>query len=170
MDAKANTGLVFSRDSVYIETTVTLPVVPEEKTSDDTIEESSPPALKTENRRYFFDTEIRPEESLKQEWFHSLANMQEGHATMVVFSEAAPRAVPLVNIYKAIDVLILGDDGSILAILPSIILATQQKIIRFDVPVKAFMFLRAAEADRLHLKPKDMAEHPVFTKKPTVIQ
>lgn len=162
-------GLIFSRERVFIETTVTLPTPPaEEKKEDEATKKEEAPA--TEKRRYYFDTEIRSEDSLKLEWFLSLDNMPSGRATMIVFDEPLERPLPLAKIYKPIDVLVLGDDGAILAILPEIVLATQTKVISVDMPVKAFMFIRAGEAALLQIKPKDMVQHTLFTLNPTVLQ
>ena len=166
----SGSGLIFSRERVFIETMFTVEPKKEEKGEKDKEGDSKPDKPTTEERRYYFDTEIRPEESLKQEWFHSLANMQEGRATMVVFKEAQPRSLPLARIYKPVDVLVLGEDGAILAILPDITLATQTREINVDMPVKAFMFMKNGEVSHLQIKPKDMATHAIFTRNPTVLQ
>jgi hypothetical protein len=168
-------GLIFSRDRVFIETTVTLPTPPAlEKTAAEQASDAqnAVPLQEPvkEKRRYFFDTEIRAEDSLRLEWFLSLDNMPSGRATMIMFDAAEPRTLPPARFFKPIDVLVLGDDGAIIAILPEIILANQTKLISVDLPVKAFMFLRAGEAAQLHIRPKDMVQHALFTLNPTVIQ
>jgi hypothetical protein len=162
-------GLIFSRERVFVETTVTLPIrAAEPKGEEETAKKEEAPT--SEKRRYYFDTEIRSEESLKLQWFLSLDNMPSGRATMIVFDDPLERPLPLAKIYKPLDVLVLGDDGAILAILPEIVLATQTKLISVDMPVKAFMFIRSGEAALLHIKPKDMVQHALFTLNPTVLQ
>jgi hypothetical protein len=163
-------GLIFSRDRVFVEAQVALPAPApseDEKKEEAPKEEAAP---RIETRRYFFDTDIRPEEALKLEWFHSLANMQSGRAMMILFKDAAPRALPLVKLYKPVDVLVIGDDGTILAILPNIVLANQSKLIDVEMPVKAFLFIKGDEAAALQIKPKNLVFHPLFTRNPTVLQ
>lgn len=173
---QSQTGLIFSRERVFIETRVTLPAAPKPQKQDNAEAYAEPKEasklekLKTELRRYYFDTDIRPEQSLKLEWFHSLNDQREGRATMVVFDSEASRALPLAKIYKANDVLVIGDDGTILAILPELVLATQSKQIEIELPVKAFMFLRGGEAKALQIKPKDKVWYKLFTRNPTVLQ
>lgn len=169
----SGSGLVFSRQRLSIETSVTLTAPePNKEDGEGKKEKRNKPEddANTETRRYFFDTEIRPENSLQQEWFHSLANMQEGRAMMIAFAEAATRDVPLAKMYRPVDVLVIGEDGTILAILPEITLASQPKQINVEMPVKAFMFLKNGEVARLQIKPKDMVRHTLFTPNPTVLQ
>lgn len=163
-------GLIFSREKIFIETEVTLP--PDAAETPDTQgpvkDASQVPRL--EARRYFFDTEIRTHDALKLEWFHSLANVQSGRAIMIVFKETGPQSLPLAKLYKPIDVLVIAEDGEVLAILPNIILASQSKQIDMDMPVKAFLFIKADDASALQIKPKNHVLHPIFTRDPTVLQ
>ena len=170
------TALVYSRDKVFIQ--VQAPVKPDEAKQPAKDEKAkrkpaSQPDAKadsTEFRQYYFDTDVRPVESLALNWFYSLETIHEGRATMVVMKETGPIHLPEAKIMKPIDVLVIGDDGTILAILPEIALGKQEKGMKLDLPVKALMYIHGGDAKSLHIEPQDTVKHRLFTANPIVLQ
>lgn len=117
-----------------------------------------------------FNVEVRGEEALQLEYIHTLNNLGDDDGVMISFSVPSLVAIPTMKVYKAVDVLFISDDGIVLQILPDIIPAEINRDIEASDPVRAFLYLRAGEAKRRDIRPRDVVSHTAFNTKPLIIQ
>lgn len=117
-----------------------------------------------------FNVEVRGEEALQLEYIHTLNNLGQDDGVMISFSVPSLVAIPTMKVYQAVDVLFISDDGIVLQILPDIIPAEINRDIEAKEPVRAFLYLRAGEAKRRDIRPRDVVSHAAFNAKPLIIQ
>ena len=89
---------------------------------------------------------------------------------MIEFAVPSIVSVPVMNVYKPVDILFVSDDGIVVQIVPSITPAEINRTIEAQDPVRAFLYLRAGEAKRRDIRPGDVVAHSAFNAKPIILQ
>lgn len=117
-----------------------------------------------------YDVEIRPEDALRLEYIHSLNSLNDSTGVMIAFT--APSVVPLPawQTPTAVDALFVSNNGTIVQILPNVVLADLKQDIMAQVPIKAFLFLRAGSAAARGIHPQDVVVSKKFIPAPAFLK
>lgn len=92
------------------------------------------------------------------------------HGVLTYFVSPEPRALEAENIYSAVDVLFVTDEGIIAQIVPDIQLAQLSSAIEAEFSVRAFLYLEAGASAALGITPGDRLEHDMFSPAPQVLK
>ncbi len=114
--------------------------------------------------------EIRSEEALNLEYIHTLNDLTDDTGVMIAFNAPSIVSVPTMNVYQAVDILFIDEDGIILQILPNIVPAQINRDITASEPVSAFLYLKAGEVKKRDIRPKDVVTHGLFNAKPVILK
>ena len=109
-----------------------------------------------------FDVEVRAEDAAKLEYLPSLSTLAEHQGAMVVFTAPILTALPRWNNFIAVDALMLAEDGTILSITPSVVLAELPDQELSADPVKALLFLKAGTTAARGILVKDVVAGNMF--------
>ncbi len=110
-----------------------------------------------------YDIEVRGEDALKLEYIHTLNTLTPATGIMIVFDSPSIAALPAMKVYTPVDVLFVGNDGTLLQISPSVVLGEITQLVQAKAPVKAFLFLKTGEAAARGLHPRDTIAGSMFT-------
>jgi hypothetical protein len=72
------------------------------------------------------------------------------------------------KVYTPIDVLFVADDGTLLQIMPNVMLGNITQTLQAHAPIKAFLFLKAGEAAARAIRPHDVVVGNMFTAAPAI--
>lgn len=158
-----STSVIFERINIRIDPMGPAPVAPVPKDG----KEAKPPAPRTSTE---YNVEVRGEDALKLEYIHGLNTLTDATGVMIVFNVPSQVALPALHDYTAVDALFLSGDGTILQILPNVVLADLQESISAKQPVKAFLFLAAGQVAARHLLPRDVVAGSMFIPAPPLMQ
>ncbi|MFZ4541448.1 MAG: DUF192 domain-containing protein [Rickettsiales bacterium] len=146
-------SLVFERADIKIES----PPPPADAKEPPTIH----PILK-------YNIEVRAQDALQLDYIHTLNTLTPTTGVMIEFEGPSIAALPMMNVYTPIDALFVADDGTIVQIMPSIVLGETSGSIQAQQPVKAFLFLKDGEAAARSIRPRDKITGRMFTPLPNV--
>lgn len=110
-----------------------------------------------------YDIEVRQEDALRLEYIHTLNTLTNETGVMILFETPALASLPAMKVYTPVDALFIADDGSILQIIPNIILGEITQDTSAKQPSKAFLFLKAGEAANRGIQPHDKVSGKMFT-------
>lgn len=144
-------SLIFERGEIQI-------AVKPVKTEDGSVTALRPPIK--------LSVELRPEDSLRLEYIHTLNTLNDETGVMIALDAPASVPLPAMKVYMPVDVLFIADDGYIVQISPHVVLADITQNIQARVPIRALLFLRdgAATAYAIHLS--DRVSGKMFTPAP----
>lgn len=116
-----------------------------------------------------FSVQIRPEKGAL-EGINAFSIVKEDSGVMTLLDK--PIVMPLINmnITKPMDVLFVENDGTILQIVPNVVLASLQEDIYPQSAIRGFLFLKGGTCDAKRIIPGDQVEHPLFNKRPVILQ
>lgn len=117
-----------------------------------------------------FLVEVRSEDALNLEYIHTLNDLTDNSGVMIGFTVPSIVSVPTMKVYSAVDVLFIDADGGIVQILPNIVPAEINRDIAAATPISAFLYLKAGEAKRRDIRPKDVVTHNLFNAKPVILK
>ncbi|GEM_PF-2977346 len=133
-------------------------------------EKTKEPPVKTTPKSYQFEVEIRPESTIRAEWFNSSIGTKRGHAFMATQEIIAPFPLAGIQAYEPMDVLLVRPNGKIAVIIPEIILGNFQEELQNQEHIKAAIFLSPGLVKKLGVRLGDSIEHEIFVPTPQVIQ
>lgn len=132
------------------------------------------PATRSKNKKkreiQRFTGEVRGEEALTLEYIHTLNNLTENTAVMIVLNSPSIVSLPAFNVYTPVDAAFIKNDGEIYQIFPSIVPAEINQDITAKIPVRAVIYFKAGLTKTLDIRPRDIVMHRAFNAKPIVIQ
>lgn len=114
------------------------------------------------------DVEVRPEDSLRLEYIHTLNTLDATGGVMIAFDSPVTVALPAMKVYTPVDVLFVEDNGTIIQIMPNVVLGEINQTISAKKPIKAFLFLKAGMAAANKIHPRDVIAARMFTPAPSV--
>lgn len=116
-----------------------------------------------------YDVELRPEDSLKLEYIHTLNNLSSETGVLIGLNAPSITPLPAMKVYTPVDVLFIAEDGTVLQIAYAVILGEVVQPIQAKSPIKGLLFLKAGEAAAHGLLPhKSQVAAKVFTPAPNV--
>jgi len=123
-----------------------------------------------ERNKLSFKVEVRDGRTLynQRDWFN-LSSYEEKSGVLLMFP--GPTQSPIIpsRQYSPVDILFIDQQGTIVQIVPSILLSELQQEIMPESPVLAFLFLKAGICEKLVIAPGDEVEYEAFKKPPTVL-
>lgn len=149
--ASAQTALIFERSRIHIESPA-----PNEKDKN-----PKPPHVSL-----VYDIELRGEDALKLEYIHTLNTLTPESGVMIALDGPAMLPVPPMKVYTPVDILFITESGTIVQILPNIVMGEMTQTLQAKVPVKALLFLKAGEAIERGMHPRDYVVGSMFTQGP----
>lgn len=117
-----------------------------------------------------YDVEVRSEDALKLEYIHTLNTLTDDTGVAIVFSAPTLVSLPYMQVFTPVDALFVAEYGTILQILPNVVLGEMQQEIMAKEPVRAFVFLKAGEVAARQILPRDLIAGSMFTPAPPVMQ
>ncbi len=112
--------------------------------------------------------EMRPEESLRLEYIHTLNTLTPDGGVMIVLNSPAVLALPAMKVYTPVDAMFIAADGTITQILPNVVLGDMTQDVRARRPVQALLFLKAGTAAARSIHPRDVVIGKMFTPTPAM--
>ncbi len=110
-----------------------------------------------------YNIELRPEDALRLEYIHALNSLTPTTGVAIVFVVPTVISLPMLKVYTPVDVLFVAEDGQILQIMPKVTLSEIAQDIRAHAPIKAFLFLKAGQAQAAGIKAHDYVNGKMFT-------
>ena len=117
-----------------------------------------------------YNVEIRSQDALKLEYLYSLNTLTDSTGVMIAFAAPSNISLPFMQVPTAVDALFVAGDGTILQIIPNVVLKNITTPIQATEPVKAFVFLKAGQVAARLIKPHDTITGTMFTPAPAVQQ
>lgn len=105
----------------------------------------------------------------RQDGWINLSAMREGHAVLLAFEQLSQDPILPASNYAPMDILMVDEQGKITEIAPSLILASLEKEIYPQKPVKAFVLMASGSTEKMGIKPGDEVVYSIFKKPPPVI-
>lgn len=116
-----------------------------------------------------YDVELRPEDSLRLEYIHTLNALTPTTGVLIALGSPAMVPVPAMKVYTPVDVLFIADDGTVVQIAPNVVMGEVTQAIEAKHPVKALLFLKAGESATRKLAPRrSIVAAKIFTPAPNV--
>ncbi len=112
--------------------------------------------------------ELRPEESLRLEYIHTLNTLTPESGVMIVLNSPAILTLPAMKVYTAVDALFVAADGTITQIAPNVVLGEMTQDVQARKPVQAILFLQAGAAAARGIRPRDVIAGKMFTPSPAM--
>lgn len=151
--AAAQTPLVFERAKIRIDATLSAKEVKEN----------------TEPRAALnYSVELRPESALNLENIHTLNLLTPTTGVVISFTAPSIVALPAMKVYTPVDVLFVAEDGTILQIMPEVVLGEIAQTLQARDPIKALLFIKSGEAQLRGIRPRDVVAGSMFTPAPAV--
>ncbi len=141
-----------------------------------TIESPAPRALKEgetpppTHAPLVYDVEIRPEDALRLEYIHTLNNLNDTSGVMIAFTAPSVVALPVMQVPTAVDALFVMSNGTIVQMLPNVVLADINQEIVAKEPIKAFLFLKAGSIAAQKIRPYDVVIGKKFLAAPPLLK
>jgi uncharacterized protein len=151
--AFAQTSLIFERAKIRVDAT------PSAKE----IKENAPPRPSID-----YHVELRPESALNLEYIHTLNTLTPTTGVVIAFTAPSIVTLPLMNVYTPVDVLFVAEDGTILQIMPEVVLGQISPNVSAKAPIQALLFLKSGEALARGIRPRDVVAGSMFTPTPAV--
>ena len=117
-----------------------------------------------------YSVESRQEDALRLEYIHTLNSLDAKNGVLIAFAGPTVAPLPPMKVYTPVDALFIADDGMVVQILPNITLGEMTQTLQARVPVKAFLFLKAGEAAKQGIHPRDVVSGSMFTPAPPMQQ
>ncbi|MES2983576.1 MAG: DUF192 domain-containing protein [Pseudomonadota bacterium] len=117
-----------------------------------------------------YSVESRPEDALRLEYIHTLNGLTADTGVLIVFDAPSMVPLPAMKVYTPVDALFIADDGTVVQILPNVVLGDITQEIKAREPVKAFFFIKAGEAAMRNIHPRDTVSGKMFAIAPPVQQ
>jgi uncharacterized membrane protein (UPF0127 family) len=127
-------------------------------------------AAEPQNSGLAFDVEVRDAMTLyNQEGWFNLSGPSENSGVLLAFS--APGIAPIVpsQQYVPLDILLIDKEGTIVQIIPNLLLSELQQDIYPEKPVLAFLYLKGGSCADLSISPGDIVEYKLFKRPPVVL-
>ncbi len=151
MTASAQTALIFERAEIRIDAPA-----PSEADKDP---KPQHPMLK-------YNVELRAEDALRLEYIHALNLLTADTGVLITFASPGAVPLPVMKVYTPVDALFVAENGTVVQILPNVTLGEITQNLTARLPVKAFLFLKAGEAARRGIHPRDVVTGSMFTPAP----
>lgn len=161
----ANAQVIFQREKLIISPPPVTKII-----ADETSEKAETPPPQAERLPQTFMVEVRSEDALNLEYIHTLNGLKDDSGVMIAFSVPSIVNVPTMKVYEAVDVLFIDENGVILQILPDIVPAEITRDIAASKPVSAFLYIKAGEAEKRGIRPRDVATHSLFSANPVILR
>jgi uncharacterized membrane protein (UPF0127 family) len=117
-----------------------------------------------------FDIEVRDAKIFFREkgWFN-LSSPSDLSGLLLAYHQ--PTIAPLLpsTQYAPLDVLFLNQEGTIMQIMPNLVLAELNDSVRSETPTLALLLLKGGACTRLNIRPNDHVDYKIFSKPPTII-
>lgn len=144
-------------------------------TRTDIVFQPAPPATKEGEASILrpsatYNVEERSEDALSLEYIHTLNSLTDSTGVMIVFNEPAMVALPTMQVFTPVDTVFIAEDGTVLQMLPDVVLADVHQQIMAREPIKALLFLQAGQIKQRFLQPRDTVAGNMFTPEPAVMQ
>jgi hypothetical protein len=116
------------------------------------------------------NVEVRGEDALKLEYIHTLNMLAENSGVMILLDAPAILPLPAFRNYQPVDALFIDARGTILQIMPNLVLADLARPVAAKEPVRGILFLKAGTAQARLIRPHDIVAGGMFDPGPPVIQ
>lgn len=154
--AAQSTGLIFERTKLQIATSAA--------TAD-----PAGSAATTQPPVVTYDVELRPEDSLRLEYIHTLNTLNEQNGVLIGLEAPAMIPLPPMKVYVPVDVLFIAEDGTLLQIAPNVVMGELAQTIQAKSPIKGLLFIKAGEAARRGFAPhRSLVTAKIFLTPPAV--
>jgi uncharacterized membrane protein (UPF0127 family) len=137
----AQSSLIFERAQIHIESPA----------PNDKIKNQKPPHVSL-----VYDVEVRPEDALKLEYIHALNTLTDESGVMITLDAPSSIVLPAMKVYTAVDMLFLDEMGTVLQIMPKLVLSELTQPLRTRMPVKAILFLKEGDTAARGIHPQDI--------------
>ena len=117
-----------------------------------------------------FTVEVRPLSFLDQHDFIAHQPFTDKEGMMMLVEPPAPAALKSANLIGKIDILFILEDGIIEKIAPNLALNELGEPLTSEKPVRAFVFLKAGQAQASDIRPGDRVDNPWFRTHPVILQ
>jgi uncharacterized membrane protein (UPF0127 family) len=117
-----------------------------------------------------FNIEVRSEDALKLEYIHTLNTLADNGGVMILFNSPSMVTLPAMQVFTPVDALFVADNGTIMQILPNVVLGQQTQDVMAPEPIRAFLFLKAGSVAAHVIQPHDVIAGNMFTPSPAVMQ
>ena len=117
-----------------------------------------------------YNVEVRSQDALKLEYIHTLNTLTDSTGVMIAFTTPINVNLPYMQVTTPVDALLIGADGTILQIVPNLVLSQTYYDFKTVGSVKAFLFLKAGQVAARLIKPHDTITGTMFTPAPAVQQ
>jgi len=115
-----------------------------------------------------YNVELRPESALNLENIHSLNILTPSAGVVIALSAPSIVSLPAMKVYTPVDVLFVSEDGTIMQIMPQVVLGEITQTLQAKFPIKALLFLKSGEALARGIRPRDVVAGSMFTPAPAV--
>jgi uncharacterized membrane protein (UPF0127 family) len=154
--------VIFQREKLVITPAVEAPAPANREKEDASAAASRAPQT--------FMVEVRGVEALSLEYIHTLNSLKDDSGVMIALNAPEIISVPNMKVYTAVDVAFIDPDGVILQIIPSIVPAEINRDIASEKPISALLYLKAGEAKKRDIRPKDIVSHSLFNARPVILK
>lgn len=117
-----------------------------------------------------FTVEVRPLSFLDQHDFIAHQPFTDKEGMMMLVDPPASAALKSANLLGNIDILFVLEDGTIEKIAPNLALNELVEPLTSEKPVRAFIFLKAGQAQASDIRPGDRIDNPLFKNHPVILQ
>lgn len=150
--AALSAQMVFERSKIIIQPA---PAAPSESDKDNTT--PLPP-----REPVSLDVELRNEEALRLEYIHELNTLSPETGVMIALSVPGVAPLPAMSVFTPVDAVFIDEEGTILQIVPNVILGEMTRSIAARRPIKALLFLKAGQAAARAIRPHDIVAGSSF--------
>jgi uncharacterized membrane protein (UPF0127 family) len=127
-------------------------------------------SLPADSPGVIFSVEIRDGMTLyNQEGWYNLSGLSQKNGLLLLFS--APGIAPLAPMsqYAPLDVLMVDKEGTVIQIMPNLVLANLEEDMMPQSPILAFLFLPGGTCEANGINPGDRVIHKAFKRSPAVL-
>jgi uncharacterized membrane protein (UPF0127 family) len=127
-------------------------------------------SLPADSPGVIFSVEIRDGMTLyNQDGWYNLSGLSDKNGLMLIFT--APGIAPLAPMsqYAPLDILMIDKEGTVIQIMPNLVLANLEDDMMPHSPILAFLFLPGGTCEANGINPGDRVMHKVFKRAPAVL-
>jgi uncharacterized membrane protein (UPF0127 family) len=127
-------------------------------------------SLPADSPGVIFSVEIRDGMTLyNQEGWYNLSGLSDKNGLMLIFT--APGIAPLAPMsqYAPLDILMIDKEGTVIQIMPNLVLANLEDDMMPSSPILAFLFLPGGTCEANGINPGDRVMHKAFKRAPAVL-
>lgn len=114
------------------------------------------------------EVELRSEDALRLEYIHELNTLTPDTGVLISLNSPSIMPLPAMQVFTPVDALFVDEEGTIVQILPNVVLGEMSRSIAARAPIKAFIFLKAGQASARAIRPHDIVTGSSFNPPPPV--